>query len=59
MSTEERKNKPFQKLSNVTLKHFDTKLVSDIFKFLEYVFTLIIVDKHIKSGWAPLFPPPY
>ena len=28
-------------------------------KFLDYVVTLIKVDKHIKSGWAPLFPPPY
>ena len=27
-----KKNKPFEKLSNVTLKHFDNKLVSDIFK---------------------------
>jgi hypothetical protein len=26
-------------------------------KFLKYVFTLIKVDKQIKSGWAPLFPP--
>ena len=28
-------------------------------KFLKYVFTLIKVVKLIKSGWAPLFPPPY
>ena len=28
-------------------------------KILKYVFTLVKVDKHIKSGWAPLFRPPY
>ena len=27
-------------------------------KFLKYVFTLIKVEKSIKSCWAPLFPPP-
>ena len=28
-------------------------------KFFKYVFTSIKVDKQIKSGWAPLFPPPF
>ena len=27
-------------------------------KFLKHVFTLIKVETHIKSGLAPLFPPP-